>query len=146
MFDITHELQVVALPDQVFAAITTAEGLAGWLAPDPGASAEVDTETTFTFDEHTGLLTMRVDLLEAPVLAHWECVGGPDEWVGTSVAWRIEAVDADDDGVLDGVSVVRFWHGNWEYQDGSLPATSFAWAMRLDRLRRYLETGTAALD
>ena len=37
MFDITHELEVRALPDQVFAAITTGEGLAGWLAADSSA-------------------------------------------------------------------------------------------------------------
>lgn len=142
MFDITHELRVVALPGQVFEAITTSAGLAGWLAADPSTSPEVDAQTTFTFDERTGPLTLRMDLLEAPELAHWECVGGPDEWVGTSIAWRIESVDADDDGVPDGVSIVRFWHGNWEYQDGLLPSTSFGWAMRLDSLRRYLETGT----
>lgn len=144
MFDITHELRVAALPDQVFEAITTSAGLAGWLAADASASPEADSQTTFTYDDRTGPLTMRVDLVEAPELAHWECIGGPDEWVGTSIAWRIESVDADDDGVPDGVSTVRFWHGNWEYQDGMLPSTSFGWAMRLDSLRRYLETGTGS--
>jgi hypothetical protein len=144
MFDITHELQVAALPDQVFEAITTPAGVSAWLTTDAPASPVADSETSFTFDERTGLLTMRVDLLEQPELAHWECVAGPDEWIGTSIAWRIEGVDADDDGTLDGVTNVRFWHGNWEYQDGLLPTTSFAWAMRLDSLRRYLETGTGA--
>src|SRR5690349_15054885 len=142
MFDITHELRVEALPDAVFAAITTGEGLAAWLATDAEPAATTGSPTSFTFDDRTGTVTVGVDLLEAPELAHWQCTGGPDEWVGTSIAWRIEGVDADDDGTLDGVSTVRFWHGNWEYEDGLLPSTSFEWAMRLDSLRRYLETGT----
>ena len=144
MFDITHELPINALPTQVFDALTTGAGLASWLAPDSSASPTLDSETSFTFDDRTGLVEMRVDLVEGPELAHWQCVGGPDEWVGTSIAWRIEGVDADDDGTLDGVSTVRFWHGNWEYQDGLLPTASFEWAMRLDSLRRYLETGTGS--
>lgn len=144
MFDITHELRVAALPDAVFAAITTGEGLAAWLATDAAAQASTDSAATFTFDDRTGSVEMGVDLLEAPELAHWQCVGGPDEWVGTSIAWRIEGVDADDDGTLDGISTIRFWHGNWEYEDGLLPSTSFEWAMRLDSLRRYLETGTGS--
>ena len=37
---------------------------------------------------------------------------------------------------------VRFWHGEWEFEDGLLPSCSFQWAMYLDSLRRYLETGT----
>jgi hypothetical protein len=144
MFDITHELRVTALPDAVFAAITTAAGLGSWLATDADAQAVADSSVSFTFDDGSGLVEMAVDLLEAPVLAHWQCVGGPNEWVGTSIAWRIEGVDADDDGTLDGVSIVRFWHGNWEYEDGLLPSTSFQWAMRLDSLRRYLESGTGS--
>ena len=144
MFDITHELPINVLPAQLFDALTTGVGLASWLAPDSSATPAIDSETTFTFDDQTGTLAMRIDLIEAPELVHWQCIGGPDEWVGTSIAWRIEGVDADDDGTLDGVSNVRFWHGNWEYQDGLLPTTSFEWAMRLDRLRRVLEGGGPA--
>src|SRR5690349_3509685 len=144
MFDITHELAIQALPADVFTGIPAGAGLGSWLAPDAAGSATIDAETSVTFDERPGVLTMRIDLVEEPGLVHWQCVGGPDEWVGTSIAWRIEGVDADDDGTLDGVSNVRFWHGNWEYQDGLLPTTSFEWAMRLDRLREALEGAAPA--
>jgi hypothetical protein len=77
---------------------------------------------------------MLVDVLEPPEAVHWRCVEGPDEWVKTEVGFRIEAVD-------DTHTLVRFWHGNWEYDNGALPNCSFQWAMYLDSLRRYLETG-----
>jgi uncharacterized protein YndB with AHSA1/START domain len=142
MFEILHELDVAALPDQVFAAITTTGGLSAWLATDAAAAdAAVDSTVTFTFPGHDEPVTFRIDLIEGPDLAHWQCTAGPDEWVGTSVAWRIEGVDADDDGTLDGVCRVRFWHGGWEYQDGLLPTTSFEWAMRLAALRAHLAGG-----
>ena len=140
MFDIVHELTIAAPPTSVFDAVTTQPGLAAWWTTDCDVRPEVDTEATFGFDGHAIVFTMRIDLLEEPELVHWECVGGPDEWVGTSVAFRIET--ADGEGSDAEVSRLRFWHGNWEYEDGLLPTCSFQWAMYLDSLRAYLETGT----
>ena len=49
------------------------------------------------------------------------------------------ALAVDGDGDVD-----LLWYGLWMEQDGMLPSTSFGWAMRLDSLRRYLETGTGS--
>jgi uncharacterized protein YndB with AHSA1/START domain len=144
MHDIVHELTIAAAPDAIYAAVTTQAGLASWWTADCTAEPVVDSQATFGFDGHSVVFTMRVDLLEPPELVHWECVGGPDEWVGTKIAFRIEGVDADDDGKNDGSSIVRFWHGGWEFEDGLLPRCSFEWAMYLDSLRRYVETGTGS--
>jgi uncharacterized protein YndB with AHSA1/START domain len=144
MHDIVHELTIAAPPDAVYAAITTAPGLANWWTTDCEVSADVGSEATFGFEDHSVVFTMRIDELESPEAVHWECIGGPDEWVGTKLAFRIEGIDADDDGQPESTSLVRFWHGGWEYEDGLLPRCSFQWAMYLDSLRRYLETGTGS--
>lgn len=144
MHAIVHELTIAAEPDAAYEAITTQAGLAGWFTTDVTAAQTVDTESVFGFEGHTVVFTMRVDLLEPPELVHWECVGGPDEWVGTKLAFRIEGVDTNDDGNPDGGTRVRFWHGEWEYDDGLLPTCSFQWAMYLDSLRHYLESGTGS--
>ena len=144
MHDIVHELTIAVPPAAVYEAITTAAGLASWWTTDCEAQPAVDSVATFGFNDHEVVFTMRIDLLEPPELVHWECVGGPDEWVGTKVAFRIEGVDTNDDGQPDGGSIVRFWHGEWEYENGLLPSSSFQWAMYLDSLRRYLETGTGS--
>jgi hypothetical protein len=84
------------------------------------------------------LLRLRVDTLEPPLLAHLTCVDGPEEWPGTQIAFRVEVDPADGPAC----SIVRFWHGGWEYEDGTMPRASFQWAMDLDSLRRVLEGGT----
>lgn len=150
MHDIVHELTIAASPTKVYGAVTSQTGLAGWWTTDCTASAEVDSEATFGFADHSVVFTMRIDLLEPPELVHWECTGGPDEWIGTKLAFRIENLDGDRDEAADAPteappegerSLVRFWHGGWEYEDGMLPSCSFQWAMYLDSLRRFVETG-----
>ena len=136
MYDIVHELTIGADPTDVFAAITTQEGLAGWWTTDCSAEPVLGSEASFGFEGHSVVFTMRIDAIDEPELVHWLCTGGPQEWVGTSLAFRIEP-SRERDG-----TVVRFWHGGWEYQDGLLPSSSFQWAMYLDSLRALLETGT----
>jgi len=134
MFDIVHELDVAAPPDQVFAALTTQDGLAGWWTPDVATTAVLGSEAVFGFGDHEDL-KVRIEAVDAPELVHWSVLHGPDEWPGTAIAFRIEA------GPVGTASVVRLWHGNWQYENGVLPRVSFRWAHDLDRLRRYVETG-----
>ena len=103
---------------------------AGWLETQSGDFIAVDGDSL-----RKGNQDYRLHAIDAPELVHWNCTGGPEEWVGTSVAFRIEPSPG-------GGTVVRFWHGGWEYEDGILPTSSFQWAMYLDSLRAYLQTGT----
>jgi hypothetical protein len=154
MYDIVHELTIGVPPDQVYEAITTQEGLAGWWTTDTTAEPVIGSVATFGFGGHSTVLAMRIELLESPELVDWACVEGPDEWAGTHVTYRIESnlrVLRDDGGEDSGAggdngsgpdgSVLRFWHGGWAHEDGELPRSSFQWAMHLDSLRRYCESG-----
>ncbi len=133
MHDIVHQLTIHAAPAQVFAAVSTPEGLASWWTDDVSGGADEGESFTVGFGEHRAAMTFRIDALEPPSLAHLTCTDGPEEWPGTQVAFRLADHDGD--------TVVRFWHGGWEYEDGALPSCSFQWAMELDRLRRFCETG-----
>lgn len=146
MYDIVHELRIAVPPEQVYEAVTTQKGVAGWWTTDCELQPEAGTQARFGFEDHSVVFTMVVDILEPPEAVHWDCVDGPEEWVGTKVAFRIEAERSGggDESGAGGASRVRFWHGNWEYEDGLLPSSSFQWAMYLDSLRRYLETGTGS--
>jgi uncharacterized protein YndB with AHSA1/START domain len=136
MHDIVHELDIAAPPQQVFDAVTTQAGIGGWWTTDCFVEPTVDSIGEFAFEGRSVVLRMRIDLLEAPELVHWECIGGPDEWPGTSIAFRIEGRDE--------FTVLRFWHGGWEFEDGVLPRASFQWARYLDSLRSFCETGTGS--
>ena len=72
-------------------------------------------------------------------MVQWEVTVGPREWAGTTVAIRIEALDADVAGSAGPVSLLNFWHGGWPDQDGLMPKASFDWALRLAALRDVAE-------
>lgn len=148
MHDIVHELTIDATPARVFQAVATAPGLAAWFATTVelegggGAStAEPAEGDVLVVGEPSAdgdpAYRFRIDTLDppeddTPALAHLTCLGGPEEWPDTQIAFRIEAEDGEG-------TVLRFWHGGWEFEDGVLPRCSFQWAMDLDRLRRVLE-------
>ncbi|MEZ5142394.1 MAG: SRPBCC domain-containing protein [Acidimicrobiales bacterium] len=136
MADIVHELDIAAPPDRVFEAVTTQEGLASWWTTDVSTTGTLGSEAVFGFEGHTQEMRMRIEALEPPELVQWTCLHGPDEWVDTTIAFRIEP------GAVGTSSVVRLWHGDWEYEDGIMPRVSFRWAIALESLRLYLETGT----
>jgi len=149
MHDIVHELTIDAPLDAVYAAVSTGPGLASWWSSDvslesagiaPGgevAPREGDV-LSVGFDDRAVVMRLRIDTLngpddDGPALAHLTCLGGPEEWPGTQIAFRIESA-------ADGGTTLRFWHGGWEYEDGALPRCSFRWALLLDALRRSLES------
>jgi uncharacterized protein YndB with AHSA1/START domain len=146
--EITHELQIDAGPSAIYAALTTADGLGRWwpacgaeIAATEGSSVELEDEDGLRFGA-------RIDLLDPSSivkLVHWQVDRGPDEWIGTTVAFRIEGVDTTGDGRADAGTVLRFWHGGWELGDGALPRASFGWAMALARLRYALAPEQPAL-
>ncbi len=148
MHDIVHELTIDASLDAVYAAVSTGPGLARWWSSDvslessavgaaPAEPSEGDV-LSIGFDDRAVVIRLRIDTLngpaeEGPALAHLTCIGGPEEWPATQIAFRIER-DSDTG------TTVRFWHGGWEYEDGALPRCSFQWAMYLDALRASLES------
>lgn len=136
MHDIVHQLTIAAPPEEVYAAVATAEGLASWWADDVTGGGDEGDTITVGFDGHKVVMSFRIDALEPSSLAHLTCVEGPEEWPGTQLAFRLAA--------HDGATVVRFWHGGWTYEDGAMPSCSFQWAMYLDSLRRRCETGTGS--
>jgi uncharacterized protein YndB with AHSA1/START domain len=136
--DIVHELFIAAEPSAVYDALTTPTGLARWWDTRcTDALVEGEQADLPIGDEP---VVARVEMAEAPEVVSWTFEEGPREWVGTSVAVRIEPVPSSVSGTERPVCAVRLWHGGWAYEDGLLPRASFEWAMALDRLRRTCES------
>jgi hypothetical protein len=137
-YDIVHELFIAAEPAAVYEAVTTAAGLARWW--DPRCTDALVEGSTVSLPIGDEPVVARVEMAEAPEIASWTFEQGPREWVGTSVAVRIEPVPSAVSGTNRPVCAVRLWHGGWAYEDGLLPRASFEWAMALDRLRGAVES------
>ncbi|GAA3340568.1 SRPBCC domain-containing protein [Amorphoplanes nipponensis] len=137
MVDILHKVGVQAPPAAVFAALTTVEGLAGWWTTDTRGRGD-DPGGVLEFRFGPGGIDMKVVELAAGRRVTWEVVGGPEEWIGTRVEWRLEP-DQDYTGVL-------FAHRGWREPVEFMHHCSTKWATYLMSLKSLIETGTGAPD
>ena len=93
MVDILHRIGATASQEDVYAALTTIDGLAGWWTEDTkaeGDAGEVGGIIRFRFAgaPEPGGFDMRVLEVTPAERVLWEVVEGPEEWVGTHVGLR----------------------------------------------------------
>jgi len=134
MADSLHEISIAAPVERVFAAWTTADGLASWWTSDCRVAKEVGGENVFGFQGHTVLFHFHIDALAAPHHVQWTGVAGPgmpDEWIGTTIDVRLIS--------QKGGTRVRFSHRDWRSADGSFRACNTTWGELLYRLRDACE-------
>ena len=131
MVDILHKVGVKAEPDEVYAALATRKGLAGWWTTDTHGESAVDEVLQFRFEQ--GGADMQVVELQPDKRVAWRVVGGPDEWLGTELTFDL-AKDGDYTSVL-------FKHGGWREPVDFMHHCSTKWAVYLLSLKKLLETG-----
>ena len=135
MVDIIHRVGVKgAALDDVYAAVATVDGLAGWWTADTTGQAEVGGLLEFRFEP--GGIDMVVLEQEPGRSVLWEVVGGPPEWIGTTVRWELKQ---EGDYVI-----VLFAHEGWKEQVEFMSHCSTKWATFLMSLKQLVETGTGA--
>jgi uncharacterized protein YndB with AHSA1/START domain len=135
MVDILHRVGMKsASPDEVYAALTTIEGLSGWWATDTKGQTEVGGTLEFRFEP--GGFDMRVLELSPAESVRWEVIDGPAEWIGTTVRWDLK--QAGD------YTIVLFAHEGWKEPVEFMYHCSTKWATFLVSLKQLVETGTGA--
>jgi uncharacterized protein YndB with AHSA1/START domain len=135
MVDILHRVGVKsASPDDVYAALTTPDGLSAWWTKDTQGDGEVGGVLQFRFD--VGGFDMLVLELQPAERVLWEVVDGPEEWVGTHVSWELKQ-DGD-------YTVVLFRHEGWKEPVEFMHHCSTKWAIFLMSLKSLVETGEGA--
>lgn len=130
MADMHHRLKILAEPERVWSALTTAEGLRSWWTADAEARPEVGSVAVFRFDQGRVRFRMRVDALDVCQRVVWTCVGGPDEWVGTTVTWTLH-------GVGDAETVVQLDHTGWAEASELFASCNTTWGLLMHHLKRY---------
>ncbi|MDX6277399.1 MAG: hypothetical protein QOJ72_1527 [Nocardioidaceae bacterium] len=135
MVDILHRVGMKsASVDEVYAALTTIEGLSGWWATDTKGQVEVGGILEFRFIP--GGFDMKVLELVPGKRVLWEVVDGPPEWVGTTVRWDLTQVDD--------WTIVLFAHEGWAEPVEFMYHCSTKWATFLISLKQLIETGKGA--
>jgi hypothetical protein len=127
MPDIVHRVGIGAEGKRVFSALTTIDGLRGWWTTEAKGKASLGGTIDF------GFCRMKVLAAKRASLVHWRCSGGPDEWVGTEVIFRLSQ--------KEGQTFVLFTHAGWRKPVEFMHHCSTKWATFLLSLRELVETG-----
>ncbi|XAS69554.1 SRPBCC domain-containing protein [Micrococcaceae bacterium Sec5.7] len=120
--------------DDVYAALTTLEGLSGWWATDTKGQTDVGGILEFRFEP--GGFDMKVLELNPGQSVLWEVTDGPAEWIGTTVRWDLKQ-EGD-------YTIVLFAHEGWKEPVEFMYHCSTKWATFLVSLKQLVETGTGA--
>lgn len=131
MVDILHRVGIVSSPEEVYAALTTIEGLAGWWTTDTQGDGKVGGVLKFRFVP--GGFDMKVLELDPSRQVVWEVVDGPEEWIGTHVDWQLKQEDD--------FTIVLFEHRGWKEPVEFMNHCSTKWAIFLMSLKALVETG-----
>ncbi|MFI6910247.1 SRPBCC domain-containing protein [Nonomuraea sp. NPDC050394] len=134
MVDILHRVGIKAPASEVYAALTTTDGLAGWWTTDTRDIG--DDVIAFRFG--AGGFDMKVLELQPDRRVLWEVVEGPKEWIGTHVVWDLDRADDQ--------TIILFRHEGWAEPVEFMHHCSTKWALFLMSLKSLVETGTGAPD
>lgn len=115
----------------ILEALTTLDGLAHWWTNETTGNTAEGGTVTFTFGGNGGF-DMRV-LKSSAQQVHWECIKGPDEWLGTHIEFDIQTKDTHNQ--------VMFRHAGWKSENAFFHHCSTKWATFLLSLRDYVEHG-----
>lgn len=112
-------------------AIRSVDGLAAWWTGGTTGNPAKGGDIAFRFGDNGGF-GMRVKE-DSDTRILWECVSGPDEWVGTQIEFRIVPEESH--------TQLMFRHLGWEKEDGFFHHCSMKWATFMLSLRDYVESG-----
>ncbi|MEP7157612.1 MAG: SRPBCC domain-containing protein [Betaproteobacteria bacterium] len=135
MLDILHKIGFKSSQENVYKALTTHEGLAGWWTNDTQGESKVGATIPFRFKlkDAAGGFDMKVRELKPDTRVLWEVVDGPPEWLGTTISW-----DLRQEGDW---AILVFKHAGWREAVEFMHHCSTKWATFLLSLKAYVETG-----
>ena len=129
MPDILHRVGVRGSAAQVYEELSTLEGLSRWWIT--GTTGSTAKGGVVKFRPESGGFDMKVVESKPGELVEWECVGGPPEWIGTHIFFRIETRGEE--------TFVLFKHQGWREPVEFMHHCSTKWAVFLLSLKDQIE-------
>jgi uncharacterized protein YndB with AHSA1/START domain len=137
MADIIHRVGIKGPVSNVYGALSTIEGVAGWWTKETSGTSKVGGTIGVRFHskegKEIGSMTMEVLALEPKKTVHWRFTSGPEEWVGTDVIFNLSQ-EGD-------TTIVLFGNKNWREANEFMSHCSMKWATFMLSLRELVETG-----
>lgn len=137
MVDIVHRIGIKAPANQVYEAVATAQGVAGWWSRDTAVTDSDDGTVRARFldqdGNEIGSMDFEMARLDPSREVRWHFTAGPPEWIGTQATFELTQ-DGD-------MTILNFGHRNWHQPVEFMAHCSMKWAVFLMSLRDLLETG-----
>jgi uncharacterized protein YndB with AHSA1/START domain len=136
MVDIIHRIGIRAAADDVYRAIASVEGVAGWWTRETLGDANPGGTMTVVFRSggaELGRMNMHVASVRPAKAVRWRVTDGPPEWIGTDVTF-----DLHEEGEH---TILLFGHRNWREAVEFTAHCSMKWATFLLSLRDLVEKG-----
>ena len=136
MVDILHRVGMKASVEQVYQALATRAGLAGWWTVDTQGDSKVGGVVKFRFSDGTrdlGGFDMQVLELQPGRRVQWQVADGPEDWIGTRISFELKQEND--------YAVVLFKHQGWKEPTEFMHHCSTKWAIFLMSLKSLVETG-----
>jgi uncharacterized protein YndB with AHSA1/START domain len=136
--DIIHRVGIKASPAEVYGALSTVDGVAGWWTNETTGESNVGGVITVRFRDRgapseKGRMDLEVVKLNPGKEVQWRVQAGPPEWVGTDITFSL-AREGD-------YTILVFGHRNWREAVEFTAHCSMKWATFLLSLRELVETG-----
>jgi uncharacterized protein YndB with AHSA1/START domain len=139
MVDILHKVGIKSSSDEVYKALATREGVAGWWTNNTQGESKVGGVLQSRFSAggaEIGRIDVKVLELHPAQQVLWQVVEGPAEWIGTKIAFELKQ-----DGEY---CIVLFKHQGWKEPVEFMHHCSTKWAIFLMSLKSLVETGKGA--
>jgi hypothetical protein len=135
MPDILHRVETKSSLADAYRAVATIEGLKNWWTTQTSGASEVGGVIEFRFGTRGGMDMKVLELLpEKRVL--WEVVDGPEDWIGTKIAFHLKQAGE--------FAAISFKHEGWKEPVEFMHHCSTKWATFLMSLKALVETGKGA--
>ena len=133
MANIKHYLLIKALPEKVYKALTSTEGVRGWWTLEAKTDEQVGGVAEFIFGEQYHNKIRITKLLDNNKV-EWECIQGDKEWIGTTFLFDLEEKEGD--------TILKFTHAKWREETDFFASCHYNWGYSLRSLKLYCETGS----
>jgi uncharacterized protein YndB with AHSA1/START domain len=150
---IRHEILIGASAEKVYAALTRQEDLSAWWTPGTNAKPELHSVARFAFGPEY-FKEMKIIELVPSSLVKWICITGAEEWVGTTISFRLEPGDKESllkshPELSDQIQQQRnsegtlliFHHDDWKDYTPMFAECNYTWGRFLRSLKLFCETG-----
>jgi uncharacterized protein YndB with AHSA1/START domain len=130
-YDIRHRIGVEAPLGAVYRHVATIDGLREWWTSDTDGTSALGGRIGFHFGGPERFMTMEVTDLDPDHRVAWRCVGGPEEWIDTTISFELR----DDEGE----TIVNFLHAGWREPVEFMGHCSAKWGSYLLSLKGGVE-------